>query len=367
MVLFGFITRRIEHYKQKTIDGVQIMWDNFFKGGMLALVSAAIIWLSVFLYVAFYYYYMPSVYHQRPVNLQFKACEDTGIGMCSYPAAHVQLTKFQQLLMIGQTYRIYLKLEMPESQANKDLGMFMVCAQLADKNGMTVSQACRSAMLHYRSALLTLLTTLTFYPMFVLGHIEEKQTLLLELYSNFEEDQNHPVTDVYIELQTRHVEYYSASIHIQAHLKGLRYLMFHWPLLSAALGICSNIFFIVFISSVSWWHVFGPRDENGRRIYPGMNFGLLFGRNLLLGNEIYGDDFYSDAFVDSERESSSDVVEEQQQLEQEVEQQSLEEQEEEQAEQGEENIGYAGGAVRSLREFVTDLRRRRDNPQVDDS
>ncbi|XP_075212962.1 lipid droplet biogenesis associated protein seipin isoform X2 [Lycorma delicatula] len=289
MFFYRFISRRIERCKQKTIDGAQIIWDNFFKGGMLALISATVLWMSVFLYIVFYYYYMPSVSHRRPVNLQFKTCEE-GVGMCSFPSAHVQLTKFQQLLMIGQTYRIFLKLEMPESQTNKDLGMFMVCAQLADKDGLMVSQACRSAMLHYRSELLTMLTTLTLYPLFIFGHAEEKQTLTLELYSDFEEDQNHPVTDVYIELRARRIEYYSASIFIQAHLKGLRYLMFHWPLVTAALGICSNLFFIVFIASVSWWQIFGPRDEY---------------------DDIYGEEFTTDD-VDSSSRDSTDTTDIQQ-------------------------------------------------------
>lgn len=65
----------------------------------------------------------------------------------------------------------------------------MVCAQLADKNGITISQSCRSAMLHYRSELLTMLTTLTFYPFLVFGNAEQKQILTLELYAGFEEDQ----------------------------------------------------------------------------------------------------------------------------------------------------------------------------------
>lgn len=43
-------------------------------------------------------------------------------GMCSFPAAHVQLTKRQQLLMMGQPYRIHLELEMPESPTNQGLG-----------------------------------------------------------------------------------------------------------------------------------------------------------------------------------------------------------------------------------------------------
>lgn len=51
----------------------------------------------------------------------FRPCESEK-GACSFPSAHVQLTKKQQLLMIGQRYKIFLSLEMPESPANVDLG-----------------------------------------------------------------------------------------------------------------------------------------------------------------------------------------------------------------------------------------------------
>ncbi|KAJ2943149.1 hypothetical protein O0L34_g18858 [Tuta absoluta] len=100
------------------------------------------------MYVVFYYTYMPNVTHVRPVHLQFKSCEEN-MGICSFPSAHVQLTKRSHMLMAAQPYRIKLILEMPESQINKDLGMFMVCAQMRAKGGVLVSSSCRSAMLRY--------------------------------------------------------------------------------------------------------------------------------------------------------------------------------------------------------------------------
>lgn len=44
----------------------------------------------------------------------------------SYLTAHVELTKRQQLLMLGQAYRINLHLEVPESPVNKEMGLFCV-------------------------------------------------------------------------------------------------------------------------------------------------------------------------------------------------------------------------------------------------
>lgn len=121
--------------------------------------------------------------------------------------------------MVGQPYKIYIQLEMPESRVNKDLGtlleflfdllkprlvklstplndtihlmtgMFMVCASLRVRSGIEVTKACRSAMLHYRSPLLETLTTLSLSPLLVLGQTEEKQSVTVELFSDFEEDQ----------------------------------------------------------------------------------------------------------------------------------------------------------------------------------
>lgn len=51
----------------------------------------------------------------------FRACEEQK-GICTFPSAHVELTKRQQLLMIGQPYKIRIELEMPESPVNKNLG-----------------------------------------------------------------------------------------------------------------------------------------------------------------------------------------------------------------------------------------------------
>ncbi|PNF35613.1 hypothetical protein B7P43_G01878 [Cryptotermes secundus] len=169
--------------------------------------------------------------------------------------------------MVGQQYKMYLDLEMPESPANQNLGMFMVCIQLHDKEGGLVDNSCRSTMLHYRSYLLHTLNTLIFSPMMVFGNKEEKQNIVLELFADFEEDQNHPVTDIYVEIQSRHVEFYSATLYVHAHFTGLRYFMFHWPMLSAAVGITSNLFFIVLVCLLSWWHLHRPHGDEKEFLY----------------------------------------------------------------------------------------------------
>lgn len=251
--LLEILNRKWFNVQKTTTRGVQSARDVILSGGIVIISGIFIVWLSVFLYTAFYYAYMPSMSYVRPVNLQFKSCNEQK-GICSFPSAHVQLTNKQQLLMVGQPYKVNLHLEMPESPANKELGMFMVCAQLHSRERFLVKHACRSAMLHYRSTLLHALTTFTFSPMMLFGATEEKQNVVLELFGNFEEDQSHPVTIIYIEIQSRHIEFYSATIMINAHLSGLRYLMFHWPILSAIVGIGTNLFFMALMCTLSYLH-----------------------------------------------------------------------------------------------------------------
>jgi seipin len=69
MPAFRFLGQTINNYRQRTIDELR---DLIFKGGVVALVAAVIIWVAIFVYVAFYYTYMPSISHVRAVHLQFK-------------------------------------------------------------------------------------------------------------------------------------------------------------------------------------------------------------------------------------------------------------------------------------------------------
>ncbi|XP_050451147.1 seipin [Cataglyphis hispanica] len=264
------ITEKWFNIRRTTRKGVQSAKDTVFRGGIIIISVLLIIWLSIFLYTAFYYAYMPSMSYVRPVNMNFKSC-DKEKGKCSFPQAQLQLTKKQQLLMVGQPYKINLHLEMPESPANKELGMFMVCAQLRSRDGYLIDHTCKSAMLHYRSTLLHILTTLTFSPMMIFGKAEEKQDVILELFSNFEEDQNHPVTIIFIEIQSRHIEFYSANLIINAHLSGLRYWMFYWPILSAIAGIGTILFFIILVYTLSYLHL-EIEEENTDENFEKSNF-----------------------------------------------------------------------------------------------
>ena len=74
--LVGSLTKSVEHYRRKAETGVQKGVENVrmlsFRGGLVGLLTAMIIWVSIFLYIAFYYAYMPSISHVRPIHVQFE-------------------------------------------------------------------------------------------------------------------------------------------------------------------------------------------------------------------------------------------------------------------------------------------------------
>lgn len=63
----------------------------------------------------------------------------------------------------------------------------MVCADFQGKDKKLLASSCRSAMLHYKSALLDFIYKITFSPFFVFGSSEEKQRLHIELFSDYQE------------------------------------------------------------------------------------------------------------------------------------------------------------------------------------
>lgn len=80
------------------------------------------------------------------------------------------------------------------------------------------------------------LSTLVMSPLIIFGFKEETQHIPVEVFSSYEDDQENPVTDVFVEIQSKQIQFYSVTLHIIAHFTGLRYIMFHWPILSASIG-----------------------------------------------------------------------------------------------------------------------------------
>ena len=68
---------------------------------------------------------------------------------CSNPIGTVRLGKGEPLVQ-GQTYSMSLMLEVPDTQANEEHGMFMSCLSIASRSGVMIDRSCKSSMLEYR-------------------------------------------------------------------------------------------------------------------------------------------------------------------------------------------------------------------------
>lgn len=63
----------------------------------------------------------------------------------------------------------------------------MVCVEFMGKSGQLITSSCRSTMLHYRGVLIDTLYKLLYSPFFIVfGTAEEKQTVQVELFSEYE-------------------------------------------------------------------------------------------------------------------------------------------------------------------------------------
>lgn len=269
-----------EDYKSKTSEKFANTQHLVLKMIVISIIIFLLICGAVLMYALFYLSYMPAVTHIKPVYMQYnKICDDNTCSSNeispyhSFPSSHVQLTRRQQL-MINQPYMITVQLDLPETPRNQDLGMFLICMDMKDAQGALKSHACRSTMLRYRSPLLHKVKTLLFMPLYILGIYEQKQLLDVEIYNDFVDTTN-SVTDIYVEIHSKAVEFYSVKLHITAHFTGLRYIMFHFPVSSAMVGIAGNLMLLMFLTILCWYHWDTDLEwvEEARQKYVGGDIG----------------------------------------------------------------------------------------------
>lgn len=217
------------------------------RGAVGLSVGLLLLWGSVFLYGSFYYAYMPAASFVTPVYYSFRTdCTPRGSELCSFPTANVSLLRAnrERALSPGQLYRIALELEVPESPPNRQLGMFLVVATCYTRGGRALASATRTAMLRYRSGVLRALEAVALAGLFLAGAAEQKQTLEVELSPAYREDPYAPTLGALLEIRSRRLQLYGARLRVHAHFSGLRYLLYHFPLTSALLGIATNFAFL---------------------------------------------------------------------------------------------------------------------------
>ncbi|XP_052766332.1 seipin-like isoform X2 [Mya arenaria] len=261
----GLIASIFDSLQQQVLPQVTVV--TYYLQTFLRIVAtlSAIGWISAFLYASFYYYYVPVVEQERPVHFQFRVC-DSGVGMCSFPTANISLSKDgeNQVFKVGQPYKIIVDLHVPESDSNRNIGMFMLVMKLYNKHGVVVKTSGRASTLHYKSELLRTLETLVFAPMFLFGYIEQKQFLHVELFPEYTDSAFNPSVGLTIEVESFKVEIYQAVLRVFAQFSGIKYFLYYWPITSMVIGIATNFVTISSAVLIFWYQFRFPwkQDEN---------------------------------------------------------------------------------------------------------
>merc|ERR1719234_1064765 len=185
-----------------------------------------------------------------PINFQFQPCEDTRLR-CSNPLGEIRLERAQKLLQ-GQSYSMSISLELPDSLQTEDHGMFMTCLTISSSAGHRIGQSCKASLAEYRSPLLRTMETLTYSPVLLTGLSSQKQLLDINFFNNFQTDPHTPAEVITVEVQPKHLQLAQASLEIHAELRGLRFLMYRHPWISALCGVTSNIVILTSIILISW-------------------------------------------------------------------------------------------------------------------
>lgn len=229
-------------------------WNTINNMAFASIFIILLVWASIFIYITFYFLYIPSMDLSRAIHLQFDSdCHDT---KCSNPYAVVQLAQYRTptLFAKGQQYKLRVDLNMPDSPVNSQQGMFMIKLSLLDPNNKNIVTSTRPGLMTYRSLPVKLIHTFFSWPLYVLGLTRESENLqvtLIEEYVDGTRPSLGPASAARIELLARDLQVYASTLTIQANLTGLRYFMVNWPILTAMFGIATIFAFLSLVTICS--------------------------------------------------------------------------------------------------------------------
>ncbi|TMW58069.1 hypothetical protein Poli38472_013543 [Pythium oligandrum] len=227
-------------------------------GFSVLLVTATI------LYSVLYYLIIPSRLHEQEIFFDYGDHAALSLSPAArtaaptLPTAYLNLLKphhqweFSPLvemeptdtrvLVPGVKYDVFVELEMPESQVNRDIGMFMLQTTLKSHDGEFLASSARSAIVKDSHSLVELVRVFSWLVPYALRVTEPSQTVRVLAVNGFKEGKQHPLTSVTLVLNHPAVQIYSARLTIIAQLAGVRYLMYHWSVSTAVLVILNFVF-----------------------------------------------------------------------------------------------------------------------------
>jgi seipin len=191
-------------------------WTSFKR--LFQIVGFAV--LSIAIYAFWYYKFVPVISVERPLYFDFRQ---------PAPTANVYFVGASSpILSSGQPYDVFIDVQVPESEANRQLGMLMLSIRMFDRKDRKLFESARSVRLRYTSTVLKYMRMAAFAAFYAFGWFEEQQHITVRMLEGFvpgtEED---AISRLQIELSDARFEVYTANVHFEANVSGLPYIVQH--------------------------------------------------------------------------------------------------------------------------------------------
>jgi len=223
----------LDSFKESCLRYCYWVGDSLKRLLCIVSVSAFSISLAVTLYGGLYWAILPSTATSITVRWDFTSCQVVG-QPCSFIRSEVVLDRKQ--MSKGSRYNVELLLDVPDSPANREVGMFLVCTTLLPSNFTT----CNSAIIPYRSLVVITLESVLLLPLHIARLASSTTTLSIPLLENYTESESTLsfTTSLQLEIQTSKLQISNSRLKVwPCELSGVRYLMYHHPFISTLLGV----------------------------------------------------------------------------------------------------------------------------------
>ena len=198
------------------------LWLVLSRSCLLCTGSLLLSLCALFLYFLLLSLLMPIVHQSAEVQLH-------SVGSCKQGELDVGAgVVFQR-----ESYRLKLVLDLPESDANFAVGNFDVKVAFSGNITAQGTVSPRQGIMKYRSPMIRLAREMLFLGLFVLGIWDQSQQVAVQLRTPLLES----VEKAVVQVCPKELQVYSAAIHVEPELSGLRGFVAAHPVLAGFLGV----------------------------------------------------------------------------------------------------------------------------------
>jgi hypothetical protein len=199
---------------------------------VLLAYAGTILGASFALYSLLYWMVVPETLYDRPLLFVHRASERHATEPF-VRLAHAN-EKRKDLWSVSAPVDLLLELVMADSKTNVAAGVFKVTVELLGANDTVGESVARSCFLGYRNRLHRFIRTVLFALPMLLGMFEESQLVSLPLFAGYVEKE--PLVAARVTMPSV-VQIYSATLRLEVHLTGFRYVMRAFWLPAALTGV----------------------------------------------------------------------------------------------------------------------------------